>query len=348
MKKNGAGRLWAALFSLFLVACNFEVNTNNVVLGSAGTDDSVRARLYDGLTVRGNQLYTAYGDTLVMRGVNLAWVWYKSTGLGQLAAVARTGANAVRVVLSDGDRWEATPVDEVAFVVEECRKYGMVAVLEVHDATGNDSTEALMRAAHYFTEVSSYLSGTENFVIINIANEWMKACNDTLWADAYAQAIAIIRNAGLKHCIMVDANGYGQGAYSIMEHGAQVLSSDPERNVLFSIHMYGSAGNTARVRPIIERMMRQDLALCVGEFGWYHSDGDVDEDLVMACCDSANVGWLAWSWYGNSGGVEYLDLVKETGNESAFNAPVINDSLSCNWGEKVIGRIGKESVRPSL
>lgn len=336
------------LFALLLAACNFDVNTNKINLGKQTQGDSLQPRLYDGLTVRGNQLYTASGDTLVMRGVNMPWVWFKETGMGQLNAIGRTGANAVRIVLADGDQWERTPVDEVAFVVEECRKYGMVAILEVHDPTGNDSTESLMRAAQYFADMATFLAGSERFVIVNIANEWMKACDDELWASSYAQAIALLRNAGLKHCIMVDANGYGQGAGSVMERGAEVLASDPERNVIFSVHMYGNAGNTKRVRPIIDRVTQQDLALCIGEFGWYHSDGDVDEDLIMACCDSARVGWLAWSWYGNGGGVEYLDLVEESGNELSLNSPVVNDSLACDWGKKVIDRIREESVKPSL
>lgn len=338
-----------SLLSLLFISCNLDVNTNVIPnKGDNGMADSIKTRLYDGLAVRGNQLYTACGDTLVMRGVNMPWAWYKSTGMGQLNAIGRTGANAVRIVLADGDQWPATPVEEVAFLVEECRKYGMVAILEAHDATGNDSTEALLRAAHYFAGLSTYLSGTENFVIINIANEWMKDCNDSLWASSYAQAIEIVRSAGLKHCIMVDSNGYGQGATSVISYGTQVLDADPERNVIFSVHMYGAAGNTARVRPIIGKITSQDLALCIGEFGWYHTDGDVDEDLIMACCDSAQVGWLAWSWYGNSGGVEYLDLVKESGNEQSYNTPVINDSLSCEWGKKVIERIREESVKPSL
>lgn len=343
---------FTAFISLLLLAsCNLDVNTKNFSQGGDSTmvhDDSVSTRAYDGLTVVGNQLRTAWGDTLLLRGVNMAWAWYRETGMGQLEAIGRTGANAVRVVLADGGQWPATPVDEVAFIVEECRKFGMIAILEAHDETGNDSTEALLRAARYFADMASYLSGTENFVIINIANEWMKACDDEAWANSYERAISLIRSAGLKHCIMVDSNGYGQGAYSVIGKGTQVLASDPERNVIFSVHMYGTAGNSERVRPIIDQITKQDLALCIGEFGWYHSDGDVDEDLIMACCDSARVGWLAWSWYGNSGGVEYLDLVKESGNEAAFNTPLINDSLSCEWGRKVIEAIRKESVKKRL
>lgn len=334
---------------LTFTSCNFDVKINpNGGASAVSETDSVNVRCYDGLTVRGNQLYTAYGDTLLMRGVNVHWAWSGGTGMGQMEAIGRTGANAVRVVLADGDVWTPTPMEEVAFVVEECRKYGMVGILEVHDATGNDTTENLLNAARYFASLSSFLSGTENFVIINIANEWMKSCNDSLWANSYAQAISIIRSAGLKHCVMVDSDGYGQGAECIRRAGTQVLASDPERNVIFSVHMYGTAGNTARVQPIINGIMEQNLALCIGEFGWYHTDGDVDEDLILSTCDSASVGWLAWSWHGNSEAVNYLDLVKMSGDEQTLNAPTIGDSLSCEWGKKVLAGIKKESVKPRL
>ena len=52
------------------------------------------------------------------------------------------------------------------------------------------------------------------------------------------------------------------------------LDADPENNLIFSIHMYGGAGNTAKVKSNIDGVINQNLALCIGEFGWYHSDGD--------------------------------------------------------------------------
>lgn len=36
----------------------------------------------------------------------------------------------------------------------------------------------------------------------------------------------------------------------------------------------------------------------------------------MSYCREKNVGWLAWSWKGNSGGVEYLDLANDWAGKS--------------------------------
>jgi mannan endo-1,4-beta-mannosidase len=107
--------------------------------------------------------------------------------------------------------------------------------------------------------------------------------------------------------------------------------------------MYETAGRTNSVKSNIDGVINRNLALCIGEFGWYHgynylyqSNKDVDEDLILSYCKEKNVGWLAWSWYGNGGGVEYLDLVKAPGtDETKVNSPTV-DGVSCNWGEKII------------
>ena len=62
----------------------------------------------------------------------------------------------------------------------------------------------------------------------------------------------------------------------------------------------------------------------VGEFGHNHSDGNPDEDAIMANAQTLGVGYLGWSWSGNSGGVEYLDMV------TGFNAAPLT-----TWGQRI-------------
>jgi len=303
----------------------------------------LQQRIHDGLTVDSTCLYDIYGDPFVMRGVNVHWTWSGETGMRQIEAVSRTGANTVRIVLSDGEQWNMDDAATVQSVLDRCKELKMVAILEVHDATGNDTASALIRAAQYFVDLSPMLDGTEDYVIVNIANEWMQMKDDSLWADTYKRAIAMLRNAGIKHCVMIDSDGYGQGVDCIRNVGRSVLDSDQERNVIFSVHMYGHAGNAEMVKSNIDGIVNQGLALCIGEFGWYHSDGDVDEDQILAYCKEKNVGWLAWSWYGNGNPVRYLDLVTDPVDEHSLNAPTINDSISCDWGKKVVDAIKSES-----
>ena len=303
----------------------------------------------EGFHVDGNKLLDVCDNEFVMRGVNMAYTWYKSSALDQLKAINNSNANAVRIVLSNGIAY-GTPADdasEVKSLIEACRAYGMVAILEVHDVTGSDKISDLEGAARYFANIADVLKGTEASVIINIANEWHNSSSAENWRDGYLKAIPIIRNAGLRHCIMVDAGGYGQSAATIHSYGKDVLSADPENNVIFSIHMYGTAGNKNRVKSNIDGVINQGLALCIGEFGWYHSDGDVDEDLILSYCQEKKVGWLAWSWYGNGNPVRYLDLVKDASASPVLAVQTTNGN-SCEWGKKIVEAWEKEAGRATF
>ncbi len=300
----------------------------------------------DGFKVNGNKLLDHCDQEFVMRGVNLAYTWYKSSAYDQLKAIKDHNANAVRIVLTNGTAY-GTPADDASSVkklIEACKEFGMVAILEVHDVTGSDKISDLESAAKYFADLASTLKGTEAYVIINIANEWHNSSSAANWKDGYVKAIPIIRRAGLRHCIMVDAGGYGQSAATIHTYGKEVLAADPENNVIFSIHMYGTAGNKSRVKSNIDGVINQGLALCIGEFGWYHSDGDVDEDQILSYCQEKNVGWLAWSWYGNGNPVQYLDLVDDASAAPGLSVQTASGK-SCEWGKKIVDAWEKESKK---
>lgn len=300
----------------------------------------------DGFKVDGAKLLDHCGNEFVMRGVNMAYTWFKSSAYDQLEAINKYGANAVRIVLSNGGKYNKDDAASVKKIVDKCKEYGMVAILEVHDVTGSDEIDDLVAAANYFAGLASVLKGTESYVMINIANEWHNSSAATVWRDGYVKAIPVIRKAGLRHCIMVDAGGYGQNASTIHTYGKDVLAADVDNNILFSIHMYGGAGNTNKVIPNIDGVVNQDLALCIGEFGWFHSDGDVDEAKILSYCKEKNVGWLAWSWYGNGSPVEYLDVVKDASKDpvlASYKDLKISNwnntqtwTASADWGKTVV------------
>ena len=108
--------------------------------------------------------------------------------------------------------------------------------------------------------------------------------------------------------------------------------------------MYGTAGNKSRVKSNIDGVINQGLALCIGEFGWYHSDGDVDEAQILSYCQEKNVGWLAWSWYGNGNPVQYLDLVDDASAAPGLSVQTASGK-SCEWGKKIVDAWEKESKK---
>jgi mannan endo-1,4-beta-mannosidase len=73
--------------------------------------------------------------------------------------------------------------------------------------------------------------------------------------------------------------------------------------------MYGVFDTAAEITDYLNRFVAAKLPIVVGEFGHDHSDGNPDEDAILATAQQLGLGYLGWSWSGNGGGVEYLDMV---------------------------------------
>lgn len=283
--------------------------------------------IHTGFYVDGTTLRDANGNEFIMRGINSAHCWYLNEDETAFDAIAETGSNCIRIVCAAGIQWDADTAESIEYVIEAANSRDMIAILELHDGTGSDDIEVLKTLAGFWCNLADVLSGTEDKVILNIANEWCGSWNSKIWRDGYLEVIPMIREAGIKNTIMVDAGGWGQRGASIKKYGLEVFKSDPDRNTMFSVHMYGYSGkNARRIRNNLEGVTKQNLCVCVGEFGYTHTDGDVDEDYLMRYCVENGIGYLAWSWKGNSGGTEYLDLALE------WDGSV----LSSEWGDKVI------------
>ena len=294
---------------------------------------------HTGFYVDGTSLRTANGTPFVMRGINHGNNWFPNQEKVAFDAIASTGSNCIRIVLSDGQKWKKDNKESLRNVIDAAISRNMIPIVEVHDGTGSDDIEVLTRIAEYWCDMSEVLVGTENYCILNIANEWCGSWKSKIWRDGYTKVIPMIRNAGIKNTIMVDAAGWGQFGYSIRKYGEDVFNSDPLKNTMFSVHMYGMSGRfNWLIRFNLEGATKQNLCVCVGEFGWKHSDGDVKEDYLMQYCEENKIGWLAWSWKGNSGGVEYLDMTEDwEGNKlSEWGNKVVNGEFGIkNTSEKV-------------
>lgn len=95
--------------------------------------------VWAGFSVSGTQLLNGNGQPFVMRGINHAHTWYSNKTNSAIADIAKTGANTVRVVLSNGthrEGWIKTPVSEVREIINLCKSNKLICMLEVHDTTG--------------------------------------------------------------------------------------------------------------------------------------------------------------------------------------------------------------------
>jgi len=266
-----------------------------------------------GFTVSGGRILDANGNPFVMRGVNHAHTWYQDRTPQALADIKALGANTVRVVLGSGQRWGPDSAANVSTVISQCRANRLICVLEVHDTTGygeQSGAATLAQAVDYWISIKSALQGQERYVILNIGNEPYGNTGATAWTEATKSAITRLRAAGFEHAIMVDAPNWGQDWQFVMrDNAASVFAADPQRNTIFSIHMYGVFDTAAEITDYLGRFQTAGLPIVVGEFGFNHSDGNPDEDTILATAQARGIGYLGWSWSGNGGGVEYLDLV---------------------------------------
>ena len=308
----------------------------NTDTGEAGTaaDDATVLQEADGFHVDGTRLLDANGNEFIMRGVNHAHAWYANYDAKALESIAATGANSVRLVLSDGVEYQKDSQAMVSALISKCKNLGMIAILEVHDGTGSNDAAMVASATDFWIEIKDALIGNEAYAIVNIINEWQGSYSRDSYREAYCEAVARLREAGIRNTILIDSGGWGQNPKSVTECGADILAADPMRNTMFAIHMYGTAGKDAdTIKNNIDSVRDLGLCVCIGEFGYNHSDGDVDEDYIMEYCTQIGVGYLAWSWKGNGGGVEYLDMT----------ADWEGTQLSPDWGEKVVN--GEYGIR---
>lgn len=265
----------------------------------------------DGFYTNGTSIYDANGNKFIMRGVNIAHAWYPNETETSIKAAAGKGANCVRIVCSDGKQYTKTTASELQKIIDTCKQNKVVAIVEVHDATGSDSTSDLNAAVDYWKEMKSIINNNRKYVIVNIANEWYGTWDGGAWASGYQTAIRNMRNAGIHNLLMVDCAGWGQYPDSIKYNGKSVIQADSDNNIMFSIHMYEYAGSDANtVKTNIDNALATGVPLTIGEFGFKHTNGDVDEYTIMQYCQQKGAGYMGWSWKGNGDTWAYLDLAK--------------------------------------
>ncbi|MER6563648.1 cellulase family glycosylhydrolase [Streptomyces sp. NPDC001027] len=285
--------------------------------------------LASGLHISDGRLVEANGNDFVMRGVNHAHTWYPGRTQQSLADIKAMGANAVRVVLADGHRWSANSAADVAGVIAQCKANRLICVLEVHDTTGYGEEAAagtLDQAADYWIGLKSVLAGQEDYIIVNIGNEPWGNTDPAGWTAPTIAAVKKLRAAGLQHTIMVDAPNWGQDWQGVMKANARsVYAADTTGNLIFSIHMYSVFDTAAEITDYLNSFVAAELPVLIGEFGGPADQyGDPDEDTMMAAAEQLKLGYLAWSWSGNTDPILDLTLNFDPAQLSSWGKRIFN------------------------
>jgi mannan endo-1,4-beta-mannosidase len=263
--------------------------------------------LATGFSISGRNLLDANGNNFIMRGTSHPHVWFQGE-TASFSEIAALGANSVRVVLGSGQRnWGISTAADVTNVINMCKANRLICMLEVHDTTGfgeQSGAATLDQAVTFWDGIRSALIGQEAYVLINIGNEPIGNNNPAQWTAATVSAVQRMRTLGFTHTLVVDAPNWGQDWTNTMRANAQaVWNADSLRNTLFSIHMYEVYGTAAAITGYFDAFAQMGLPLIVGEFGNAHNGQNVDEDTIMAEAQARGIGWLAWSYSGNSDGL---------------------------------------------
>jgi mannan endo-1,4-beta-mannosidase len=288
------------------------------IAGLALVSSLMAAQAFAGWTVSGTQVRDPNGNNFIYRGINHPHSWYTSRLTQSLKDIAATGANSVRVVLSNGTQPGAVRNNgaDVTNVIAQCKANKLVCVLEVHDSTGygdNANATNISVAAAYWvsSDIKAAITGQENFVIVNIANEPTgNAVSTTTYVNETKAAIQTIRNAGLTHQIMIDGATWGQDwSFAMRDNAAAIFAADTLRNIVFSVHMYEVYGTATAVLDYMNSFQAKGFALIVGEFGTSNNGNNVDEASIMQYAQQKGIGYIGWSWSGNGSCCIELDIV---------------------------------------
>lgn len=263
-----------------------------------------------GFTTSGTKLIDANGNEFVMRGANYSWCWQRGKEVSVITAAKRIGCNTLRIQLGTGKRFYRPSLAQLEHLIGLCEANKLVAVFNTHDATGSDDYSYLEDAARFWVEMRDVLDKHRSTVLVNITNEWFGSMNNSsAWAEGYRKAIRILREAGIRNTLIIDAAGWGQWPKSIQEKGQYVAEADSESNLIFSMHIYDVAGkNYSTVKKNIDNALSVGCPVIVGEFAYQHGGKPVAWQAVLDYTAEKNVGYLVWSWTGNSGGVEDCDM----------------------------------------
>jgi mannan endo-1,4-beta-mannosidase len=256
----------------------------------------------DVIVARTGSLYSASGQKLVLRGINLQYGDAPSVRLAGINAIAATGANAVRLELRN-----ATTAAELTAALDAIVAKNMVAVLMYWegDVTCQSYTQGFDRAMdRWLNTWKPVLSNAKyrRHLILNIANEWGEPDSADTYGTTYRAAITKLRAAGYAFPLMIDAAHCGQN-FSVLTNGgaARIAGADKYRNIVFSVHAYWSYQTGPLIEAAATAVRASGYPFVWGEFGQlaFQPGQATDHRYLMQMSNRDGLGYLAWSWKGN-------------------------------------------------
>lgn len=250
-----------------------------------------------GFFVAQGKLYDANGLEFRIRGVNRVH-WDSNSAAG----IAASGANT--------ERWNVdfahSAGSNVGLVHAQSIAERIVPIVGNWGATCSNDPARLAAVVATWVQQARAWTRLDKYLIVNIANEWGPT-NDPVWRDSYIRAIGQLRAAGYLGTILIDSGGCGQDLDDLLNYSSAVFDSDPQKNVMFALHVYGRIPRE-QVAPDLARLAalgrERGMAFLVGEFGPGRNIGPsptlTTPAEVITAAEANGIGWLAWAWDDNN------------------------------------------------
>jgi mannan endo-1,4-beta-mannosidase len=281
---------------------------------------------------QGRHLHDFAGNKVILRGVNKMSVFDNEDPVGSISfpEIRKTGANSVRIVWAIRTKLGPTDPTRLDALITTAKANHLIPLIELHDATG--VWRRLPDLIDYWTqpEIVSIIQKHEEYLLINIANEAGEPedapdhdpVSEDQFIEGYSQAIQRMRTAGIHTPLVVDASMVGKNLDRLDATADRLIAADPEKNMLFSVHLYwpkfgGADANF--IRSKLEHSVSLGYPLIVGEFSGYGGwagldennvdengekkpksvcspDGEIDYKTIIEVCHQNEIGWYVWEW----------------------------------------------------
>jgi hypothetical protein len=275
------------------------------------------------LLVKGRSLTDTNGNTILLRGVNVAFYGgndihgnYQDVNpptINNIASIVRLNAtkcNAVRLLwLSQAAGGAAYSLNNLDSLISAYSSRNFIPVIYLWDITktgANNTTGFATYIVPFWNDanVVALIKKYQNKIIINLANEWSHTnygdaddVTPTIFENTYNGLITQIRNNGINCPIMIDAPDGGTNSQFLIDNGSAIVNNDPKKNILLSTHTYwgrsfsiiSAAGCSSDYITKIDAIKNSNLPFVLGEASNWADPSNAVEALAPISFDCSTI-----------------------------------------------------------